>query len=119
MLYYKDLNLKLKKIEVIPGVVWVTNLVLADFPVVLRQIHLVGDDHEGVLGRVFDVSIGDKLPDPRVQVVERLTLVESESEEAHVRASVEGRPQAFETLLTRSVPDLEKGQENFIFRIFN
>lgn len=51
-----------------------------------------------------------KLLLPAAEILEALQIVHSKCEQAAVCASVEGRAQGFEALLTRCVPDLKGNQ---------
>lgn len=73
----------------------------------LRDIQFVSQHHKGEAVGVLYVSIVSKLLLPVRQVLETLSVVQAEGEQAAVGAAVERRAEAAETLLTRRVPDLQ------------
>lgn len=73
----------------------------------LWNIQLVPQYHKGEVVGLLYVSVVRELLLPVRQIVEALSVVQTEGEEAAVRAAVERRAETAETLLARSVPDLQ------------
>lgn len=73
----------------------------------LGHIQFVAQHHKGEVVGVLYVSVISELLLPVGQVVEALSVVHAEGEQAAVGAAVERRAEAAEALLTRRVPDLQ------------
>jgi hypothetical protein len=89
-------------------------LVLVHFPLLPRQVVLVGHDDERVVGRVLDVAVCDELADPAVEILKGRSLVEGERQEADVGAAVERRSETLEALLPRCVPNLRFQKKSYL-----